>query len=259
MRMFLAASTALLLAACSGATATTSEVASQFEGEDDAAVAVVEGDGAGAASVTQASAAHPTVIELYQSQGCSSCPPADAVVNRMADRPDVIALSFAVTYWDNLGWKDIFGDPAYTARQWDYAHAAGRSQVATPQVIVNGREPVLGSREGELNQAIARNAVSDGPAITAAANKLTVGAGKPANATVWVVRYDPRTVNVPIGAGENGGRTIPHRNIVRQLVNIGQWKGTSTSFALPPAPAGLKTAVIVQNGKGGPILSAAKI
>ncbi len=251
MRSFFAASAALVLAACSGATASPN--LAQGEGAGEAS-----GGGAPSAAAT-GSAAHPTVIELYQSQGCSSCPPADAVVNRFADRPDVIALSFAVTYWDDLGWKDTFGDPAYTARQWDYAHAAGRPQVATPQVIVNGKQPVLGSREGELNQAIARNAVSDGPAITAQGNKVSVGAGKGGSATVWVVRYDPRTLNVPIRAGENGGRTIPHRNVVRQLVSVGQWNGKPASFTLPAAPANTRTAILVQSGKGGPILSAAKI
>ncbi len=245
MRTLLATTTALFLAACSGAVATPS-----------ATTAVA------ASGTTQTAAtgnpAHPTVIELYQSQGCSSCPPADAVVNKFADRKDVIALSFAVTYWDDLGWKDIFGSPAFTARQWDYARAAGRGNVATPQVIVNGREPVLGSREGELNQAIARNAVKDGPAITAAGNQVTVGAGS-GSATVWVVRYDPRTINVAIRAGENGGRTIPHRNVVKQLVNVGSWTGKSASFTLPAAPAGLQTAILVQKGKGGAIISAAKI
>lgn len=249
MRILLATSTALLLAACSGATASPAPsgegVASAPAGEPALASA---GD-----------AAHPVVVELYQSQGCSSCPPADRVVNKLADRADVIPLSFAVTYWDNLGWKDVFGSPAYTARQWDYAHFAGRAQVATPQVIVNGRDAVLGSREGELNAAIARNVVKTGPAITASGGKVTVGAGAATNATVWVVRYDPRTIDVAIQAGENGGRTIPHRNIVKQLVNVGQWSGKAASFAVPAAPAGLKTAVLVQNGKGGPILSAAKI
>ncbi|MGL4314509.1 MAG: DUF1223 domain-containing protein, partial [Sphingomonas sp.] len=121
---------AFLLAACSGASVTQTA---------DAAT-----NGGGFAKAVSGDAAHPTVIELYQSQGCSSCPPADKVVNRIADRPDVIALSFAVTYWDDLGWKDTFASPAFTARQWDYAHAAGRSVVATPQVIVNGKQPVLG-------------------------------------------------------------------------------------------------------------------
>lgn len=243
-RTILAASTALFLAGCSGATATP---AANNPGNGGAARQVAAGD-----------PAHPTVIELYQSQGCSSCPPADAVVNKIADRPDVIALSFAVTYWDDLGWKDIFGSPAFTARQWDYAHAAGRGSVATPQVIVNGRQPVLGSREGELNDAIARNANKSGPEIAASGNQVTVGAGK-GDATVWVVRYDPRTINVAIRAGENGGRSIPHRNIVKQLVSVGQWHGSSASFALPASQAGLQTAVLVQQGKGGPIIAARKI
>ncbi len=248
MRTILAASTALFLAACSGATANpTATVAAAASGTTVATPVASTGD-----------AAHPTVIELYQSQGCSSCPPADAVVNKIADRKDVIALSFAVTYWDSLGWKDSFGSPAYTARQWDYAHAAGRGQVATPQVIVNGRDAVLGSREGELNQAIARNANKSGPEIAVAGNNVTVGAGK-GSATVWVVRYDPRTINVAINAGENGGRTIPHRNVVKQLVNVGSWQGKAQSFTLPAATAGLQTAVLVQQGKGGAIIAARKI
>lgn len=247
MRNILAASTALILAACSGATASSSAAA---------------GEGASAPAPTTVAAtgdpARPTVIELYQSQGCSSCPPAINVVNKYADRADVIPLTFSVTYWDNLGWKDTFASPAFTARQWDYAHAAGRGNVATPQVIVNGREPVLGSREGELNAAIARNANKSGPEIVVAGNQVTVGAGS-GNATVWVVRYDPRTIDVAINAGENGGRTIPHRNIVRQLTPLGQWQGRAQSFSVPTAPAGLQTAVLVQEGKGGPIIAARKI
>ncbi len=247
MRAILALSTALFLAACSGATATPTAFSGEGAGEGVSAPAVATGD-----------VAHPTVIELYQSQGCSSCPPAINVVNKYADRADVIPLTFSVTYWDNLGWKDTFASPAFTARQWDYANAAGRGNVATPQVIVNGREPVLGSREGELNAAIARNANKSGPEIVVAGNQVTVGAGR-GNATVWVVRYDPRTIDVAINAGENGGRTIPHRNIVRQLTPLGQWQGRAQSFTVPTAPAGLKTAVLVQDGKGGPIIAARKI
>lgn len=251
MRAILALSTALFLAACSGATATPTAFSGEGAGEGGSAPAA-------APAVATGDVAHPTVIELYQSQGCSSCPPADAVVNKIADRKDVIALSFAVTYWDNLGWNDSFGSPAFTARQWDYANAAGRGNVATPQVIVNGREPVLGSREGELNAAIARNANKSGPEIVVVGNQVTVGAGS-GNATVWVVRYDPRTIDVAINAGENGGRTIPHRNIVRQLTPLGQWQGRAQSFTVPTAPAGLQTAVLVQEGKGGPIIAARKI
>src|SRR3954464_14097233 len=102
-----------------------------------------------AAPVLNASPAAPVVIEEFQSQGCSSCPPATANVNALAERPDVLALSFAVTYWDALGWKDTFASPAFTQRQWDYAHHAGRTNVATPQVIVNGGPTVNG---GDLRQ-----------------------------------------------------------------------------------------------------------
>lgn len=248
MRAVLAITSLLTLVACSGSSTTADDIGIATASAEPAAAAPLSGD-----------PKHPVVVELYQSQGCSSCPPAVRVVNKLADRADVIPLTFSVTYWDDLGWKDTFGDRAYTARQWDYAHFAGRSQVATPQAIVGGRDAVLGSREDELNAAIARNASANGPAISANGGKLTVGEGQPSHATVWIVRYDPRTLNVAVGAGENTGRTIAHRNIVMQLISVGGWSGHSASYTLPAAPAGLKTAVLVQDGKGGPILSAARI
>ena len=203
--------------------------------------------------------AQPTVVELYQSQGCSSCPPANAQVNALADRPDLIALSFAVTYWDQLGWKDSFADPANTRRQRDYAGAFGNRSVFTPQIVVNGRAHVEGSDRGQIARALAAKPLT-GPAIAFAAGGVTVAAGSAAKpADVWLVRYDPRTLNVPIKAGENGGRTLPHRNIVKQLVRLGQWTGAPARFALPAAPeAGLRTAAFLQSGKGGPIVAAAK-
>jgi len=202
---------------------------------------------------------HPAVVELYQSQGCSSCPPADLAVNGIADRPDVLALSFAVTYWDQLGWKDIFGDPAFTARQWDYARAGGRQNVATPQVIVNGRGAIVGNNRPDIDAAVARfDRGTSGPTLAFDGKAVQVGAGK-GHATLWLVRYDPRTVPVAIRAGENGGRTIPHRNIVRQLVPIGQWTGQPLHVALPPARPGLDSAILLQAGKGGPIVASRKL
>ncbi len=213
-----------------------------------------------APAASGADAAHPAVIELYQSQGCSSCPPALAVLDEVANRPDVLALNFAVTYWDQLGWKDIYAQPAYTARQWSYARAQGRGNVQTPQLIVNGRVAVLGSRKGEVEQAIAGNARTGGPALAANGNVITVAAATMARpSTVWFVAYDPRTVQVPIRAGENGGRTLPHRNIVRQLVALGSWNGKAGTFTAPATPTGLKRAVLVQNGNGGPIVAAARL
>jgi hypothetical protein len=203
--------------------------------------------------------AHPTVIELYQSQGCSSCPPADMVLNAVANRPDVLALSFAVTYWDQLGWKDSFGDPAYTKRQWDYAKSGRRGNVATPQVIVNGKGVLTGNRRGDVDAAIQRyDRGNGGPAINSNGRVAVIGDGKGAG-TVWLVRYDPRTIPVAIGAGENGGRTIPHRNIVRQLVPIGRWSGSKAQFALPTPRAGLASAVLIQAGTGGSIIAARKL
>jgi hypothetical protein len=207
-----------------------------------------------------ANAALPAVIELYQSQGCSSCPPALAVLDEVADRADVLALNFAVTYWDQLGWKDTYADPAYTARQWSYARAQGRSNVQTPQLIINGRAAVLGSRKGEVELAIARNARAGGPTLAARGNIISIAASAAARpAIVWFVAYDPRTVQVPIRAGENGGRTLPHRNIVRRLVSLGRWSGRVSDFTVPGTSAGLKRAVLVQAGNGGPILAAVRL
>lgn len=213
-----------------------------------------------AASPTYAAPATPSpvVVELYQSQGCSSCPPADAVLNALADRSDVIALNFAVTYWDQLGWKDTFAKPAFTARQWDYARSGGRSNVSTPQMIVGGRTAIVGSSVAEVNAVIAHaHSAASGQMIQVDGSKVTIPTGKAATpATLWLVRYDPRTIQVAIRAGENGGRTLPHRNIVRALVAIGTWNGASVHFQLPPAVAGTRAALMLQVGRGGPIIAA---
>ena len=230
-----------LAAACGGAA-------------DSGSVAMAATGGVGA------DAAHPTVVELYQSQGCSSCPPAIANVNALADRPDILPLMFAVTYWDQLGWKDTFAAPAYTARQWDYARAQGRAQVATPQVIVNGRAAVFGGDKAGLFKTIAANARGPGgPSIARSGTGVTIGAGSGGAATVWLVQYDPRALSVPIRAGENDGRTLVHRDIVRSLTSIGNWTGATTSFVMPATNPAYKSAILVQRGKGGPIVAAARI
>ena len=212
--------------------------------------------------VIHASAAAPVVVEEFQSQGCSSCPPANANVNAIATRPEVLALSYAVTYWDQLGWKDTFDSPAFTQRQWDYAHFARRTNVATPQVIVNGKTKINGGDAQELERTVAEaGSPEGGPTVVAREGVVAVGPGKASQpATVWLVRYDPKLRWVAIRAGENGGRTLPHRNVVRELVALGKWRGTAASFTLPAArKAGLSSAVLVQAGKGGPILSARRI
>jgi hypothetical protein len=110
----------------------------------------------GAANVRAADANHPAVVELFQSQGCSSCPPANANVNALSQRPDVLALSFAVTYWDRLGWKDTFDKPQFTERQWQYARAMRQQDVYTPQVVVNGRVEGVGAEPGEIEGLMSR-------------------------------------------------------------------------------------------------------
>ena len=211
-----------------------------------------------APSAAGADPLHPEVVELFQSQGCSSCPPANRLVMPLADRPDTLVLSWQVTYWDHLGWKDKFADPAYTARQWSYARKLGHNQVWTPQVVVNGRGDVVGSDPRELSGALHKfQRGSGGPVIALSAKDVRIeGAGN--GARVELVRYDPKIVQVPILAGENGGATLPHRNVVKEYAMLGQWRGGKQVFALPPARhPGLKTAILVQQGEGGAILAAA--
>ena len=209
----------------------------------------------------QAQAQPLTVVELFTSQGCSSCPPANANLARLAGRPDILALSFGVTYWDSLGWKDTFASKAYTDRQWDYAHGLHHANVATPQVVINGRVDVVGHNLAEIEKTARSNPAPAGPGLTLTADRVAISAGpKPAKpAQVWLVRYDPSTVQVPIKRGENTGKTLPHRNVVRELTKLGAFDGQATTLRLPPARlANQKTAILVQSGPGGPILAAAK-
>ncbi len=218
--------------------------------------------GLAASAGAPAPAAPLTVVELFTSQGCSSCPPANANLAKLSERPDILALSFGVTYWDDLGWKDTFASKAYTARQWDYAHGLRHSQVWTPQVVVNGRTDVVGVTLGEIEKAV-REARIPGPAatITLSGSSVTVAsARKPERpAQVWLVRYDPATVQVPVKRGENTGKTLPHKNVVKELVRLGGFDGAAETLTLPPpSRPDLKTAILVQSGPGGPILAAAK-
>ncbi len=202
----------------------------------------------------------PVVVELFQSQGCSSCPPANAALNKIAGRSDVIALNYSVTYWDRLGWKDTFGKPAFTERQRAYAKALKGNSVYTPQVVLNGRSAIVGNGPGELNGAVtAMPGISGGPAISSDGTSVAIGAGK-GTGTVWLVRYDPRIQNVAIGSGENSGRTLPHRNIVRDLHNLGLWQGKALKITLPRADnPNWKSVILVQRTPVGSISAAQRI
>ena len=202
----------------------------------------------------------PTVVELFQSQGCSSCPPANANVIALSDRSDLLTLSFGVTYWDQLGWKDTFASAQFTQRQWDYAHAFHRKTVFTPQVVINGSADLVGQNRTELEDVIKHAArVADTPSIANGPGVVTVGNGSGGKADVWLVRYDPNVVQVPVQRGENTGRTLPHKNVVHQLLKLGEWSGSEQSYKIPDAArGGLREAVLVQLANGGPILTAAR-
>jgi hypothetical protein len=201
----------------------------------------------------------PVVVELFTSQGCSSCPPADANLITLMNRPDVLALSFAVTYWDRLGWKDIFGKQEFTERQVVYERPLGQGGPFTPQIVVGGRATTVGNSLSDVEALIGHAETGGWPEVKLASDRVRIGAGSaPAGgADVWLVRYEPGIINVPVKRGENSGRTLPLGHVVRDLARIGVWTGQEASFAVPPAAANLRTAILVQERNGGPILSAA--
>jgi hypothetical protein len=213
-----------------------------------------------------------TVVELFTSQGCSSCPPADALLGRLAERGDVIALTMAVDYWDYLGWKDTFASPSYTMRQHAYARQRGDSQVYTPQMVFNGRTHAVGSHAAVVETAIAEQAAGDAAervAVTLSADQHDImvkvgpfqGAGAAPEATVWLL-LTTRSAEVEVARGENGGRKLTYYNVVRMMMPIGQWNGAALEIALPQADLleGYDgcTAILQINGTG-PILGAAQI
>lgn len=212
----------------------------------------------------------PVVVELFTSQGCNTCPPADAYLGKLAKRKRVIALSFHVDYWDYLGWKDQFALPGSTKRQRRYARQFKRGYVYTPQMVIDGQAEVIGSRIGEVDQAISRA----GERKDKIAVRLVKGAdGKvramlPARApdadaeiaTVWMVLYDAAHTT-KIGRGENGGKQLTYSQVVRTLRRVGTWRGKEISLQLPVAETlpGRRDGcvVIVQSDKTGRILGAA--
>lgn len=223
------------------------------------AAVIVSGLILGSLALPATAAAPLTVVELFQSQGCSDCPPANANVMALSDRPDLLTLSFGVTYWDQLGWKDTFASPQYTARQWDYARGLHHSTVYTPQVVVNGKADITGRDRGELESLIRREANPAAPQVAIDGGQVSVGKGTAGRYDVWLVRFDPRIENVPIARGENSGITLPHKNVVKQLMKLGAWNGEPANFAIPVAPqTDLKEAVLVQAGSGGAIVAAAR-
>lgn len=208
------------------------------------------------------------VVELFTSQGCSSCPPADQWIAAIARASDVVAVSFPVDYWDYIGWRDTLASPAFTARQRAYAAAHGGGQVYTPQVIVNGLAGVAGGDRAEIGQAIKATNGVDG-ALTVPMRlseagghylvEVAGGGGGPAG--VFVLRV-ARASTVQILRGENAGRSITYTNVVRAIDKLGDWSGETATFDVPGAARdGEGFVVLVQKGtpeRPGAILAAAK-
>jgi hypothetical protein len=220
----------------------------------------VAGAGLGRAALAQARP-QTAVVELFTSQGCSSCPPVNDNLRALSARGDVLTLSFGVTYWDQLGWKDTFASPIYTARQWAYARSLRHDNVFTPQVVVDGRVDTVGQHLGEI-ETLLRGPPLSGPRISAEPGHLHLSAGgapRGGPADVWLVRYEPGVIEVPVRRGENTGRTLPHAHVVRSLVRLGGWSGGAVTLDLPAGDRQLATAVLVQSAGTGPILSAARL
>jgi hypothetical protein len=209
------------------------------------------------------------VVELFTSQGCSSCPPADALLEKYVTRPDVLALTFPVDYWDYLGWKDTYASPRFSERQRAYAQTRGDGSVYTPQAVINGRTHAVGSRKKMIDKSIIamdRLSPLSVPVTFRVEDKMMlidVGAstdGKPSNATVWVAIIQ-KAGKVNVRRGENGGRTLNYYNIVRELTPVGMWTGQKETIRLDMAsmtwPKSDACAVLVQEGIGGPIVGAA--
>ncbi len=207
----------------------------------------------------------PVVVELFTSQGCSACPPADALLETLATNEDVIALALHVDYWDYIGWEDEFADPAFTERQKMYARAAGARTIYTPQMIVGGMEHLVGVRPEELSALIGQHIASPLPvsvSLSRANGSLRIDAtareplGRPA--VVQVVRYIP-SETVAITRGENAGQTVRYSNIVRSWTEIGVWDGASPLSLSQPITGPEPTVVIVQEPGPGRILGAARL
>lgn len=224
---------------------------------------------------TPAKAEPRAVLELFTSQGCSSCPPADKLLGEIARDPSVIALTMPVDYWDYLGWKDTLADSRFTARQKAYSHMRGDRDVYTPQVVVNGALPVIGSDRGKIETAIettrsnAGRTMSVPVSVTQTDKQITVNVAASTSpptglhGEVWICAVST-AVPITIGRGENRGHEIIYHNVVRNWLKVGDWSGTAASWTLPRenvAREGVDAAVVyVQDGsreRPGAMLGAA--
>lgn len=213
-----------------------------------------------------------SVVELFTSQGCSSCPPADAYLGKLAKRDDVIALTFPVDYWDYLGWKDTLASPAFSARQRAYAKARRDGQVYTPQMVIDGKYHAVGSQAHSVRQTILKSRADktirvaikvwvEGDSLLITAGDAVPGTRvKPA--TVWLALVkDSETVKIE--RGENRGETITYHKVVREITPVGQWNGEKVTIKLPKHHLKNRGAdgctVLLQQDTAGPVIAAAEM
>lgn len=204
------------------------------------------------------------LVELFTSQGCSSCPPADRNLGALSGRKDVLGLSLHVDYWDYLGWRDTFARREHTNRQLRYKSHLGLRVIYTPQMVVQGTYDVLGSRPGDLKKAIAKVRALPARvwiAITAKAGMLKArltADPRPKPCTVWIASFaNKRTVR--IARGENAGRRMTYHNVVDKLMRVGRWDGSKQDVSLPQPAPGNGVAIWIQDERTGRILAASFI
>ncbi|HVY02274.1 MAG TPA: DUF1223 domain-containing protein [Caulobacterales bacterium] len=206
---------------------------------------------------SQGEHAKPVLIELFTSQGCASCPKANAFLGKLGHEDAMITLTYAVGYWDYLGWKDQFAKPEFADRQKAYA-ARFRKSVYTPQMVVDGAAHTSGLKAAEVRALIGANPIPGGTKIDArrrdGALRITLyGPAPAAPADVWLAQYEPGPIYVEVKGGENAGARIPHYNLVKQIVRLGAWTGAPVHYAAECTPA---CAVIVQEEDGGRVIAA---
>ena len=204
----------------------------------------------------------PVVVELFTSQGCSSCPPADALLGELARLPNVVALAFHVDYWDSIGWRDRYEIPIAAKRQVRYVDTLNLSSAFTPQVVIDGRASYVGSDRRRILAALAERQEDVAVVVEVSPSELVINLPERATQSdydVNVVAYLPEAAT-PIGRGENSGRTLTEFNIVREFRRVATWNGKSSVLRLPlasfPADA-TQAAVLLQQSKQGSIVGSA--
>ncbi len=213
----------------------------------------------GFAALPSAKAEPRAVVELFTSQGCSSCPAADKLLSELQSDPSFIPLSLAIDYWDYLGWKDTLALPGHTGRQRAYSQMRGDREIYTPQAIVNGVAQAIGSDRAGIESAVSQSYSSASPLsvpveVTVAGERLSVRVPEREDATgseIWLCPVSG-SVSVGIARGENRGRTITYTNVVRRWIKLGNWSGKSETFSVPidaiKSDGVDAVAVILQNG-----------